>query len=372
MLRQTLRSTHRWVGLAGGLFFCILAVTGGLVTFRPQIASLMSPPVAHDAPCISRVDWDQAEHDVESFSQSRINRIYAPTAPDTRYRFRVMTDRDAIYRHVIYDACAGKVIGTANLAWMDWMVDFHHNLRFDRAGRQIGGWLGIVLLISALGGLLLWLVSNPGLARILRIRRGPHMPRDLHTSVGIAATVLLLVASFTGAWLTFPQTMRAMLSSVVAVPADVRPPQPRRESGGAKATLGQVMLAARQAIPDGDVREIRMPAGYGNVQVRMWREGDFRSLGNNVVFIDNRTGRVVATDLYASKSAASRFIQAMAGLHYGEWGGPLYRVLYGVAGLASGLLFATGLLIWWLPKRVRARQRAAISAETIRTAGNIS
>jgi len=124
------------------------------------------------------------------------------------------------------------------------------------------------------------------------------------------------------------------------------------------AGLGQIMKAASLTLPDGSIREIRLPEGYGNVQVRMWRQGDFRSLGNNVVTVDRTTARVVATNLYENKPAGDRLVQAMAGLHYGEWGGLLYRSMYGLAGFGAGLLFITGFLLWWLPKR-QAAARAA-------------
>src|ERR1700690_2720363 len=105
LLRSSLGWSHQWLGLAWGLFFSILAFTGGIVTFRPQIASLLSPAAPSTSACVAHVNWTQAATDVESYVHSTINRIYAPTAPDTRYRFRMTTDRDAIFSHVIYDAC---------------------------------------------------------------------------------------------------------------------------------------------------------------------------------------------------------------------------------------------------------------------------
>ena len=362
-LRRALIFSHRWLGLLGGLFICILAVSGGIVTFRPQIASLLSPPQAKVASCAPQVDWNQAEREIETFGKARINRVYAPTAPDTRYRFRMMTGQDSIYNHVIYDACAAKVVGTANLAWMDWMVDFHHNLRFERTGRTVAGWVGLMLFLSSLGGMLIWLVSNPSIARLFNIRSGILLQRDLHTTTGVALGVLLLVGSYTSLWLCFPQTMRAGLAMFMTLPTDVRAPRsakPTKET--AKAGLGDIMRTAQQTIPDGDIREIRMPNGYGNAQVRMWRKGDFRSLGNNVVTVDNVTAQAMATNLYETKGTGDHMIQAMAGLHYGEWGGLFYRSVYGVAGFASGLLLITGFLMWWLPKRLAASRAAKTPA----------
>jgi uncharacterized iron-regulated membrane protein len=95
----------------------------------------------------------------------------------------------------------------------------------------------------------------------------------------------------------------------------------------------------------------------------MRRAGDFRSLGNNVVTLDRASAAVVATDLYAAKTGGNRVVQAMAGLHYGEWGGLAYRTIYGLMGLATVPLFVTGVMYWWLRKsRVAAPRRTAASS----------
>ena len=372
-LRKILISLHTWGGLFGGIFIVILAFSGGVVTFRPQIANLLSPPPAQTTTCVTSVDWNRAEKEIEDFAHTRINRIYAPTGGDSRYRFRMMTDQDAIFSHVIYDACAAKVLGTANLAWMDWMVDFHHNLRAEHVGRFWAGWIGVLLLLSGLGGISIWLISNPSVQKVLRIRSGPFMPRDLHSLAGIVAGCLLIVASFTSLWLCFPQTMRAALKIVAPLPDDVRAPRPPKPAKDTpRAGLGDIIQSAQQAIPDGAFREIRLPESYGNVQVRMWRKGDFRSLGNNVVTVDNVTAKAIAINLYQAKGTGDHVVQAMAGIHYAEWGGLFFRSIYGLAGLLSALLLVTGFLLWWLPKRTRAsravkapsRERETVSSHS--------
>jgi len=363
-LRRGLGWSHQWLGLTAGIAFSVLAFTGGIVTFRPQISGALSPPAPDDAACTA-LDWNQAERDVASYAHAPINRVYAPVAPDTRYHFRVAGKGDSIYGHVIYDACTGRVLGTASLGWMDWLVDFHHNFRGGKAGRTWVGWTGLVLLVSGVSGLLVWLLARPSLLRLVRIRPGAAIARDLHSSSGVLASVLLLVASFTGLWLCFPQAMKtlARLPDEAKAPRAPRPPKGARKAAVAMAGLGDVMAAAQRAIPDGAIREIRLPDGYGSVQVRMWRTGDFRSLGNNVVAVDRATANVVSTDLYANHPPASRFVQAMAGLHYGEWGGAAFRWIYGIAGFASGLLFVTGVLMWWLPRRRAAAAPARMAPE---------
>lgn len=359
-LRKVARWSHTWLGLVAGLFICLMGFTGGLVGLRPQLASLLSPAAPNSAPCVAP-DWNRAAADIEAFDHSEINRIYGPYGSDTRYHIRMATGSPILFHHVIYDACAGRVLGSINFAWMDWTVDLHHNLLSGKTGRLWTGAIGIVMLISGVSGLLVWLLARPNLATAFKIQLSwsRRTPRELHRALGIFAAILLTLEASTGLWLAFPQTMRGALTAVAGPIEDVRPARGARDKSSAgHATLADLMAAAHAAIPDGFVREIRMPEGTGNAAIRMWRAGDFRIPGNNVVYVSGSTGRVTGVDRYAERSGSSRFVQAMAGLHYDEWGGLTFRVLCCVAGLVTPLLFISGIFLWWY-----ARPRKTIAAK---------
>lgn len=353
-LRRALRWVHLWLGLVLGVFVVLMGLSGGLVALRPQIASLLSPAAA-TANCTAP-DWDRAAKEIAAFSGSDINRIYGPEGRDTRYHFRMDAGEGIIFRHVMYDACAGRVLGFIPMGWMDWTVDLHHNLLNGRTGRRWAGAIGILMLISGLTGLLLWVLTKPDLSTAFRVsfNFSRRTPRELHRAFGLVAAVLLTLEAFTGLWLTFPQTMRGMLATVMPVQAEARPARPRRSNAAGKASLGQIMAAAHAALPDGSVREIRLPEGNGPVQVRMWRSGDFRSLGNNVVTLSSADASVIAVERYEKQTSSNRVIQAMAGLHYDEWGGLTFRVLSAIAGLVTPLLFVSGFFIWWYSRPRKA------------------
>ena len=327
----------------------------------------MSPAVENSAPCITP-DWNRASRDIESFAHAEINRVYGPYGSDTRYHFRMETDHPPIYRHVIYDACAGKVLGEINLGWMDWTVDLHHNLLNGKAGRQWAGFIGILMLVSSVSGIFLWFLGRPNIATLFRVRLGwsRAAPREIHRAMGVGAAILLGMEAFTGLWLTFPQTMRSALTVVGPVEENVRPAKAKKTKSvdSTQARLGDWIAAAEKALPDGRVEEIRMPEENAYAQIRMWRPGDFRSLGNNVVFVRSSGAQVIAVDRYGEHSGSNRFIQAMAGLHYDEWGGTPFRLLAALAGFVTPLLYLSGILIWWYSrKRGRTPTRPRSFAE---------
>jgi uncharacterized iron-regulated membrane protein len=358
-VRRGLRFAHMWLGVIGGVFVCLMAVTGAVVTLRPPLAQWMAPATASPTGCGQAVDWAQAEQRIHDFTDRPINRIYAFDNGDPRFHLRMATATPAIYQHVIYDACAGRVLGTINLAWMDWLVDLHHNLLSGRTGRFWGGIIGVALLVSSVSGLLYWILGRPRPLTAFRVRptkSGLGFSREWHRVIGLGVMSVLCLEAYTGLWLCFPAVMRATLPGLIEAAQAPRPGRAKPDPSRPPADLATVMASAREALPDGAVREVRLPDGYGNVQVRMWRVGDFRSLGNNVVTVSNTTGRVVGVERYAEASGSKRFVEAMSGLHYGEWSGLPFRMIYVVAGLATLLLFVTGLVVW---KGTRAPMRMA-------------
>lgn len=356
-LRRFARFIHLWLGLITGLFICLMGFSGGLVALRPPLAVWMAPS-ARTTNCVP-VDWARAAREVSATTGTEINRIYGPLENDTRWHFRMATDQPIIFRHVIYDGCAAKVLGTVNLGWMDWTVDLHHNLLNGRLGRTWAGFIGILMLISGISGLFVWLLARPSLVTALSINVPftPATPRQLHRAFGIVAAILLGLEAWTGIWLCFPQTMRSVTSSVLPFAAPLRRPRPPRDSSATRAGLAEIMAAANAAIPGGKIREMRMPEGDGPVQVRMWAPGDFRFLGNNVVTVNAADARVLGVDRYEGKPSGDRLAQALAGLHYDEWGGLPFRLVNAAAGLATPLLYITGILLWWQTRQNRLQTR---------------
>lgn len=355
---------HLCLGLAASVLVVVMGLSGALLLFRPELTALLSPAPKLVAACETPINWDQAETGVRNFASAEAGRIYFPRAGtlDPRYHFQMQKGegrRETV--HVIYDACAGQVLGYAQLGWIDWLVDLHHNLLLPRNGKQWVGVIGISLLLLATLGAALWLLANPRLSQVLRPNLRQSALRtsfDLHRTFGLIAGLVLTLQAFTSLWLSYPQTMRAALSAIADTGQDARPMRDKKKRAEVtRAPLRALIESAQAEIPDGQIRQIRLAeGGRGTVQVRMSRPGDFSSAGNNTVILDAATARAVTLDRYGERSGASRFTQAMTALHYGEWGGTGFRAVSAVAGASTALLAITGILVWWLPLRRRARR----------------
>jgi uncharacterized iron-regulated membrane protein len=64
------------------------------------------------------------------------------------------------------------------------------------------------------------------------------------------------------------------------------------------------------------------------------------------VFLDQYSGKV-RPPLPPSISVGDRFLECLAPLRAGSFGGSPIKVIWLVLGLAPSLLFVTGFIMWW-------------------------
>jgi uncharacterized iron-regulated membrane protein len=372
-LRSWSAWTHTWLGLTAGLLFCLLSISGAIIVFRPQIEDPWGPKATSPGVCTGSADADEAARIVKEYSPgSRIERITFPADSQGSWRFQIADAHEGV-RRLAYDPCSQKVLGVTNIRWVDWMVDLHHNLLAGKTGRQVVGAIGIGLLLISLSGLIVWLVSNPRWRTALQINRSGSFRRmvfDVHRSAGLAAMLVILVQSVTGIWLSYPKTLRNSLSWFVSVGSSQKAAKKatkekdKAHGHGGEAKISALILAASRALPDGKLYELRLPdAGGKSVQARMWRAGDVRAIGNNIITLNTSNATVISIDRFADQPPAQKAIESITPIHYGEWGGLGARILLGAAGLVPPVLLISGFLIWWLPKRIRARKAAVLPSE---------
>ena len=75
--------------------------------------------------------------------------------------------------------------------------------------------------------------------------------------------------------------------------------------------------------------------------------GDWRTQGDNVVYIDAQTAEIVRVDYHRDLSLGVRLQRDMFGLHFGTFWGHPTRIVWLLVGVAPLILFVSGLLIWW-------------------------
>jgi uncharacterized iron-regulated membrane protein len=350
------------------LLVSVLSISGAVIAFRPQIEDALGPKSAFAHRCSRLADPDRAPQSVSAYAPgAHIERIVFPVDAEGYWRLQIADSRRVVSR-VAYDPCSAKVLGQVNVRWLDWLVDLHHNLLAGKTGRLVVGAFGIALLLMSLSGVFVWLMSKPKWRRALRIQTtGPtrRLVFDLHRSVGLIAVLVILAQSFTGIWLAYPKTLRAAVGWLVPVESARKVAKKKDKAKGHDGPAAiSALRAASEAVPDGSPRELRLPdADAKSAQVRFWRAGDIRASGNNTVTLDSSKATVISVERFSDLPPAQKLIEGITPIHYGEWGGIGSRSLLSAAGLVPPVLFVSGFLIWWLPKRAAAKRAGVPSSD---------
>ena len=242
----------------------------------------------------------------------------------------------------------------------------------------VGGLLlavtGLMLLLLAATGLVVWWPSIRRFARGFRIRRrqGTYaFNYDLHNVIGVAAVPFLVMWGFTGAQFELKQLSELWYAVLPGEAGEEREieskPLPGRE-----VTMDEAAAIARRTVPDGRLVSVSVPGeektstyfaylarGNDSYDHGVWP-------GNVGVTIDRYSGEGTVTypsqpdPPLSAQIADDWFYPLHAGTFIDSW----WRLIWLVVGLTPVVLAITGVTTWLIRrgKRRRKRRRAAAAA----------
>src|SRR5580692_2497054 len=185
-------------------------------------------------------------------------RVLFPAAPGEP--FVVQVESAGKQERLVCDASTGRVFGTLNAGFKDWLVDLHRNLLAGKTGRKAVGGFGIVLFSLAATGMSLWLIGARKWRAWISVRPQGGSRRfhfELHRAMGLWSYALLAVVTFTGIGLAYPDTFRSALQQMTGSSSAKKAPRVS-ESAGLR-TLDEYIDTAAHAMSDGVPTELRLP-----------------------------------------------------------------------------------------------------------------
>ena len=373
-LRRFWLDVHLWIGLGLGLLLAVVGVSGSLLVWHDALDLVLSPSryavtgeeVARPPSDYLRSAATALPVGVAPVSFRMPDRAGAPVRVIARGQSREGGGRPPVWSAWL-DPPTARVLDAAEASGS--IVGFLHVLHGSLAipqysGRQIVGWSGVAMLISAATGLYLWWPRRNDFRRALSWRPGFTVSHNLHRLLGFWICLPLAILSLTGIYLSFPQTGRAALSAI----APMSPPQQRPNFNAPQtpaALSPDAAAAAALAAAGGGatLANLSMPAGQSpawRVQVRMAGSGE-----PSTVMVDDRSG---AAKLAAGRGeplsgdVAARWIRR---IHDGADTGIVWQTVVFLGGVLPALFLVTGVTMWLRRRRARramARRRIAIPA----------
>ncbi len=378
---------HRWLGVGLGLWFMAVGLTGALLVWRDAIDAWLNPQwlQARDRgpPLDLQALLGRAR---EEHGLVRIERIRLPRADGEVVRLHVRGGSSRVESariEAFVDPASGALLGQRGLEGVSFapahamrnLYELHRNLLLGEPGSNVVGIAGLLLMSSAITGLVVaWPRTRQRWRRLVAVSWRANATRvalDLHRSGGMLIGAVLLLATATGATLVYLNVVRDVVSAVSRV--EPIPVLPFRAAGrlDEALTLSALVERVHAAFPAHRVTEIRLPErGLTGVTFQLHRAGDVHRGGDTIAWLHPFSGELLAERSARTRSAGEAFMHWLLPLHVGSAFGTPGLVAMCAAGLAPLLLAGTGLLVWWRkrPGERIARERAALRHDGRRAA----
>ena len=378
--RKLWLDVHLWLGVGLAILIIPLSVTGAALVwhdgldsllnperFRTSGAEVMQPPSAY----MTAAEGALAEG-------ARATQIAMPEADGAPVTVRAMQPNPSSPRPsfftVYLDPPTASVLDVADFgsSLVGVMHRLHGSFMVPGFGRQLVGWVGVAMFISCLTGIWLWWPRNNKVLKALKWRRVPTVTGNLHYTMGFWVVLPLAMLSFTGAYISFPQTASSVYSLFAGAPPQSggrQGPPRRRFQMPAETTamsLDEAVDTAKAALPGAALSGASMAAGNPPVwQIDLVENGESRRVsvadGSGIVTLPQASegGRNAAA---RPVDGARSLSMTMRRWHDGQGMGLLWQIVIFAGGVVPAVLAVTGVIMWWRRRRARKAMERRLAA----------
>lgn len=361
-LYKTMWRWHFYAGIIVLPVLALMAVTGALYLYKPEIEAILYP-VRVEARPGTPLPPSRIIAAVKEAEGAKASQLTHPASPQESWRVTVKSPDGGTLVDFI-DPYDGRILGQMHDGGVMQMVRDLHSLILtgpvgNRLVEVVAGW-AIILCITGL--YLRWpRRGSPALA--IRGRPGGRLFwRDLHGTLGFASAAVILFLAITG--MPWTDVWGGGLRAMIAANGAGRPPMKvnswapaaqqalpwtLREGGAAAGHDGDIgvdavtRIAARQGLASG--YQLFLPASPGApylVSAITIRADDARAIA-----IDAGTGAVVQDMDWRQFGMGAKAVEWGVATHMGQQYGEVNRLLMLAGCLCLLLLCLTAPVLWW-------------------------
>lgn len=385
VLRAVLLPVHRWVGLAIAVFLVVAGLTGTALAWYHELDAACAPhlhaaaragePLPPSA-LRARLAEGLPGHQIHGLP------LHAPPGAAAR---TWATAPDGALRECFVDVRSGEVLGTrvwgdlsegaVNL--MPFVYRLHYQLALGEVGTLLFGVVALLWTVDCFVGL--WLTFPPARAAGAGSDRRGWFARWLpawtvraaslfaaiftvHRAAGLWLWALLLVFAWSAVGFNLRPVYQAAMGAVLPLTdpwsglPSVDPPRTAPALGwDAARETGRALMAAeagRRGFAVAAEGTLAYEPSQGLYRYDVYSSLDLgdRWPGTRLWF-DGDSGALHAFDAPTGIAAGNTVGSWLMALHMATVGGPAYRLLVAVLGVAVAALSVTGAMIWWRKRR---------------------
>lgn len=347
---------HKWSSLVCTVFMLLLCLTGLPLIFWHEIAhatgdAVEAPPMPAGTPHQS---LDTLLATANALHPARIVQFASQDDEDPNLWYVTLTPTPAPtddFKSVAMDARTAQVLGQPNVmdGFMGVMYQLHVDLYAGLPGKLFLGFMGLLLLVAIVSGVVLYAPFMRKLAfgEVRRERSARIKWLDLHNLLGIVTLVWAFVVGGTGMINTWADLLIKYWQydqlNTLLVRYQGQPIVPLAERGSVQRAYEVAMAQA----PRHTLSFVAFPgtAFSSPHHYTFFLRGD-RPLTAKLlqpVLVDARTGEITASPALPWYLSALLLSQP---LHFGDYGGMPMKVIWALLDIATIVVLGSGLYLW--------------------------
>jgi len=347
---------HKWSSLVCTVFMLLLCITGLPLIFHHEIGHLLGTEVeAPKMPASTpRVSLDRVLETARSKHPDRVVQFVSQPEDDDGLWLVTLTptpEPTEDFKTVAIDARTGVVLAQPKFdeGFMYVMFKLHIDLFAGLAGKLFLGFMGLLLLVAIVSGVVLYapFMRKLDFGTVRREKRPRLKWLDLHNLLGIVTLVWLFVVGSTGminTWadLIIKYWQYDQLSTLLA-PYKNEPTVPVAQ----RASVQRSMDVALQQAPDMKLSFIAFPgtsfSSPHHTTFFMRGNEPFTSKLLKPVLVDAKTAQVTASPAMPWYLTALLVSQP---LHFGDYAGMPMQIIWALLDIATIIVLGSGLYLW--------------------------
>jgi uncharacterized iron-regulated membrane protein len=343
-MRRWLFNVHLSIAALAGAFFVVLGVTGSILAFEAPLDHILNAKLYYISPSTRTLPLSEIIRSVKAgFPSDEVVAVTFADSPKLAWQVALPSGIACVNPHT------GRVLGLRRRGQtiLGFTRSLHVALASGNIGRSMIRWSNLAALLLLLSGLGLW--WREGRIRLRKMDGTRRCWSDLHKTIGVVFSVLLLIASGTGVLISFEgpvsQAIRTFRGSDRIVPSPATVP----EAGPATTYIevDAALAVAKALYPNAAPARMQMPAYGGTYKVSLIEHRFLRSDIERGVTIDPYSGKVLLVSSGANLSFDQRLFAANEAVHTGDVFGVVGRALMALAGIMVLPQALSGLAMWW-------------------------
>lgn len=215
-LRKALFQLHLWAGIGLGLYVVLMSVSGSALVFRRELArTLAREPRVAVGPGARMTEDELRQTAARAYPDYKVTRVSLRKNPDQAAEIALARPDKTLLR--LFDPYTGADLGDSirfGFRSLLWLADLHDSLLLARTGHQINAVGGILTLLLAMTGTVVWWPGIDSWRRSLNFSWKTN-PKGfnwaLHSALGFWSFVFFFMWTFSGIYLSTPATFNTVV-----------------------------------------------------------------------------------------------------------------------------------------------------------------